>query len=1276
MSVHEFYSAMTDLWDQLALTESAELKACGAYIAHREQQRLVQFLTALRSDFEGLRGSILHRSPMPSVDSVVSELLAEEIRLKSHSEKGILSASTSNPSVLAVPSKPVFNNQNKPYTRVAFDECSFCKQKGHWKAQCPKLRQQNQSQQQSQAWKPGNQSQSNAHRPPQGYKPPQSNTAAVVSSGPFTDPSTLAEQFQKFLSLQPQAMSASSSVGQLPHSSSGMSHSVWVLDSGASHHMSPDSSSFASVSPSSSIPVMTADGTPMPLAGVGSVVTPHLSLSNVYHIPKLTLNLASVGQLCDSGNLVTFSSSSCYVQHLQSQKLIGIGRRKAGLYILDKLKVSIAAATSADAASTSVDAAATSVDLSSFRLSPSSSSFYLWHSRLGHVSSSRLRFLASTGALGNLQTCDISDCSGCKLAKFSALPFNRSISVSSSPFDLIHSDVWGPSPVATKGGSRYYVSFIDDHTRYCWVYLMKHRSEFFEIYTAFRALVKTQHSAIIKCFRCDLGGEYTSNKFCELLALDGTVHQTSCTDTPEQNGVAERKHRHIVETARSLLLSSSVPSVFWGEAVLTAVGLINTIPSSHISGFSPFEKLYGYAPDYSSFKVFGCTCFVLRPHVERSKLSSRSVICVFLGYGEGKKGYRCFDPITQKLYVSRHVVFLEHIPFFSIPSTTHTLTRSDLIRIDPFSEDSDSLSSQVPSTDHSAGTDTLLSSTPEAPSSPMVTQASSEIVDPPLRQSIRIRKSTKLPDFAYSCYSSSFASFLASIHCLSEPSSYKEAILDPLWQQAMDEELSALHKTGTWDLVPLPPGKTVVGCRWVYKIKTNSDGSIERYKARLVAKGYSQQYGMDYEETFAPVAKMTTIRTLIAVASVRQWHISQLDVKNAFLNGDLQEEVYMAPPPGVSHDSGYVCKLKKALYGLKQAPRAWFEKFSIVISSLGFASSSHDSALFVKCTDAGRIILSLYVDDMIITGDDIDGISVLKTELAQQFEMKDLGSLRYFLGIEVAYSPRGYLLSQSKYVADILERARLTDNKTVDTPIEVNAKYSSSDGLPLSDPTLYRTVVGSLVYLTITRPDIAYAVHVVSQFVASPTTVHWAAVLRILRYLRGTVFQSLLLPSTSSLELRAYSDADHGSDPTDRKSVTGFCIFLGDSLISWKSKKQSIVSQSSTEAEYRAMASTTKEIVWLRWLLTDMGVSFSHPTPMYCDNQSSIQIAHNSVFHERTKHIEIDCHLTRHHLKHGTITLPFVFSSLQIADFFTKSHSISRFRFLVGKLSMLVAAAS
>ncbi|GKD33069.1 uncharacterized mitochondrial protein-like protein [Tanacetum coccineum] len=383
------------------------------------------------------------------------------------------------------------------------------------------------------------------------------------------------------------------------------------------------------------------------------------------------------------------------------------------------------------------------------------------------------------------------------------------------------------------------------------------------------------------------------------------------------------------------------------------------------------------------------------------------------------------------------------------------------------------------------------------------------------------------------------------------------------------------------------------------------------YKARLVAKGYAQEYGMDYEETFIVVVKMTT---------------------NAILNGDLNEEVLMKPPPGVSYKPGKVCKLRKALYGLKQAPRAWYEKFATIVTSLGFVSSHHDSALFVKQSSVGRIPLLLYVDDMIITGDDCVGIESLKLELAHRFAMKDLGLLCYFLGIEVASSPKGYLLSQSKYIGDLLDRTRITDKMVEDIPIDVKAKYTLKDGAPLPDLSLYQTIMGSLIYLTVTRPNISYAVHNVSQFVSAPTTIHWAVVLHILRYLRGTQFQTLLFPFTSSLDLRAYCDFDWAGDVVSRKSTTRFCIFLGDSLISWKSKKQDVLSKSSTEAEYRAMTVTTSEIVWLRWLLADMGVRVSRSTPLHCDNRIAIQIARNSVFHEHTKHIEIDFHLTSLHL--------------------------------------------
>ncbi|GKC00646.1 uncharacterized mitochondrial protein-like protein [Tanacetum coccineum] len=283
----------------------------------------------------------------------------------------------------------------------------------------------------------------------------------------------------------------------------------------------------------------------------------------------------------------------------------------------------------------------------------------------------------------------------------------------------------------------------------------------------------------------------------------------------------------------------------------------------------------------------------------------------------------------------------------------------------------------------------------------------------------------------------------------------------------------------------------------------------------------------------------------------------------------------MTPPPGVSHKPGYVCKLRKALYGLKQAPHAWYEKFATVVTSLGFVSSHHDSLLFVKHSSVGRKLLSLYVDDMIITGDDSVGIESLKLKLAHRFAVKYLGLLRYFL-----------------------------DKMVEDIPIDAKAKYTPTDGDPLPDP--------SFLFLLLQR------------FIG--------LVLQILTYLRGTQFQTILFSSTSALNLHAYCDSDWAGDSISRKSTTRFCIFLGDSLISWKSKKQYVISKSSTQAGYRAMAVTTSEIVWLHWLLADMGVLISHSTMLHYDNHSGIQIACNSMFNERTKHIEIDCHFTRHHL--------------------------------------------
>ncbi|XP_068645285.1 uncharacterized mitochondrial protein AtMg00810-like [Aristolochia californica] len=327
--------------------------------------------------------------------------------------------------------------------------------------------------------------------------------------------------------------------------------------------------------------------------------------------------------------------------------------------------------------------------------------------------------------------------------------------------------------------------------------------------------------------------------------------------------------------------------------------------------------------------------------------------------------------------------------------------------------------------------------------------------------------------------------------------------------------------------------------------------------------------------------------------------------------------------------------------------------------------------MFIRKTVVGHIVVLLYVDDMIVTGDDEASITNLKQQLHSLFEMKDLRYLRYFLGIEVAYSPEGYILSQSKYISKVISSARLIDDQIMDSPIELYHRLSPTDGDLLSDITQYREVVGSLVYLTVTRPDISYAVHVVSQFASTPRTTHWTAVLRILHYLRGTVHRGLLFSSTSDLVLTGYSDADWAGDPTDQKSTTGYCIFLGNSLVAWKSKKQSVVSCSSAVAEYRAMATTTAELIWFLRLLEELGFHQLSATPIFCDNQSAIQIAKNPVFHERTKHIEIECHFVRHHYLQGSLTLPQVSSTSQLADVFTKSHTTTRFHHLRGKLMLL-----
>ncbi|CAL9007551.1 unnamed protein product [Prunus brigantina] len=512
---------------------------------------------------------------------------------------------------------------------------------------------------------------------------------------------------------------------------------------------------------------------------------------------------------------------------------------------------------------------------------------------------------------------------------------------------------------------------------------------------------------------------------------------------------------------------------------------------------------------------------------------------------------------------------------------------------------------------------------------------------------------SKLKPFSdYQCYHTTIPVIAAD----GEPSSYRIAAQSPAWVKAMHKELEALQMQGTWSLVPCPSQKNIVGSKWIYKIKRNVDGSIARYKARLVAQGFSQQQGLDFSETFSPVVRHTTVRLILSLAAMNKWSLRQLDVKNAFLHGDLEEEVYMRQPPGFedSQHPEFVCRLAKSLYGLKQAPRAWNAKFTGYLPALGFKSSHSDPSLFVKHEGSDIVILLLYVDDIILIGSSPQLVQTVIDDLGAVFDMKDMAKLAYFLGLQVSYdSTGGIFVHQTKYAQELLNKAGMTNCKACPTPCKPHNQVLRTEGQPLTDPTLYRSLVGALQYLTFTRPDLSYSVNTVCQYMTTPTEAHFDLVKRILRYIQGTIQYGIHF-TTGPWHLQAYSDADWAGDLNTRRSTTGFVIFLGNNPISWQSKKQGSVSRSSTEAEYRALANTAADLAWIRQVLLDLKVCLPEPPTISCDNLSALALSSNPIYHSRIKHLDIDFHFVRERVQRNDLTVQYIPIEEQLADVFTK----------------------
>eukprot|EP00253_Pinus_taeda_P012520 PITA_12520 len=478
-----------------------------------------------------------------------------------------------------------------------------------------------------------------------------------------------------------------------------------------------------------------------------------------------------------------------------------------------------------------------------------------------------------------------------------------------------------------------------------------------------------------------------------------------------------------------------------------------------------------------------------------------------------------------------------------------------------------------------------------------------------------------------------------------EPTSFKEVASHYEWKEAMQKEYDSLIKNDTWKLVDPPLGTKPIGCKWVYKNKYKANCSLDKHNARLVAKCFARKEGVDYEETFAPIAKWATIRTLFALAAHNGWKVHQMDVKTAFLNGDLKENVFMSQPEGFAMEGHEhkVCKLVKSLYGLKQALRAWYEKLTEHLLKLNFNHFDLDDAtLFVKKVGKTVLYLVVYVDDLLMIGKNESYIASIKKELGKSFEMTDLGYVHYYPGIEVTQHPKSIFLSEKKYIGDLLNMFGMIECNPLTTPMEQNLKLTSIEGNEFEEAT---------------------------KFMQKPCEGHWSAAKRVLKYLKGTQDFGIKYTQVDDFSLIGYSDSDFDGDKETGVSTSGYAMSLGSGAVSWRSRKQSIPANSTIEVEYVAAAEATEEIVWLRKILEDLQVKQVQSTPLMIDNTSAIKLAKNPKFHDRTKHINTKYHLTRHHVEAKTIHLCHCSTNEQIADIFTKvlgREKLERFRMILG----------
>ncbi|KAJ5497613.1 Reverse transcriptase RNA-dependent DNA polymerase [Penicillium fimorum] len=1116
----------------------------------------------------------------------------------------------------------------------------------------------------------------------------------------------------------------------------GPNPNKWMLDSGCSAHMTPCRSVFHTFT-AQRLPIHSATGETFYAEGYGEVVLDladyeyeeaelderirlgGILLKKVWYAPSLKHSLISVKDLTDAGTVaITCYKNRAELKSVSTGEIKGyatVENNQYWLYTYNGAHVSQLRSL-LDANSITRSAFSRGFENVSAAGVKTAISMDLAHRRACHAGEARVRKTATCAeGLSIKKSALTRPCGPCVIGKGHALPFGKNKSIRTAPGDLIHTDVWGPISISSISGYNYYVTFTDDASRFCWVFLLKHRSEVLDKFIQVEQWLKTQLNLTVKRVSGDNAKEHEPLR--EYLISKGAVWDPVPPYTPRLNGIPEIKNKHLLEPLVAIMSDNELPKYLWGPLIQGINYTQNRLWHSKIE-CTPFEKLHGYQPDISHLRALGCQCwYMIAKERRQTKLHPHSAEGRFLGYDQ-RGHYQIYDVSTKKIVISKDVVFNE-TPAVSIPTVT-----DDLDAGKQFSHSADSryvpldfITPFTPDSYEPIGYDNGVEAQRKVNQQPTEESQSS----PPLRRSTRIKKpsramlehlaahSTTMDPAATAVFASEINDAIALVF---EAARNDEPVETPKltpadvgyipngwvdamncaekekWLNAAHIELRAHIKNGTWRVVDRKSnhtGRKPITLRWVFDIKKD-DG---RYKARLVARGFNQTAGVDFHEVYAVVAKPMSFKVFCAIAAALDWRLHHLDIKTAFLNADIKEAIHIELPEnqvaaggGDKPQSDKIGLLMKTIYGLKQSPREWYIMLHDALISIGFTKIHADHSIFVKWLDKGTlpIYVLVYVDDILVLTPSEKAFFAFKKQLSKHFDLTDKGIVKEYLGIEIIYDTKNGAigLSQKKFITTLLHQYGMLNCKPASTPFnEKNVLTPSTKTASVSECKLYQEKVGKAIWLMMgTRGDIAFAATQLAKHARNPGPQHEQAIKHLFRYLLGSIDLCIWF-SADGKPLSGYCDADHvGPHSINGISTSGFVFHLAGGPISWASKKQACVALSSTESEYIAQALAVQEARWLILLLTELRMNdhqyglLQKPVVIQADNTGAIALAKNPEYHARTKHIAVRYHFLRQEVSAGNVIFEYVTTQLQAADGFTKPLAATAFRRFINQLGL------